>query len=207
MANSEADNFLENMRSLLKLSHISGVVNTKEKYSIQQNLNRNRGLRNYVLKNAKKTPNNGRPAKIIRETKSHLGRNLNQYQASQLPPTIQSNTISTLNSTKTPTLANFQQSMTQMPQQISTPTPTVPIQPPPQPSTQSSPGIFETIKNMFTPRPTESVPAPKVVMAPAPAPMVSSLDQPVTQTLATVSPQLGGKRRRSKTKKTKKRKY
>lgn len=241
MTNSEADNFLENIRDLLKLSHISGIVNTKEKYSISQNLNRNRGLRNYVLKKSKKTPNNDRPSKIIKETKSKLSRNLNEYESSHLPPTIQTNslsTVSSINSTRTPTISNFQKSManvsaatpqtsvlatpqspilttpqtttqqTQITTQDQSPFPTeqtliqTPAQPPAQTEEVKKPGIFETIKNIFSPKSSSTAPD----MAPAPASVVATLDQSINNTLETASPQLGGKRRKSKTKKNKKRK-
>jgi hypothetical protein len=146
MENSEADKFIENVRGLLKLSHISGIVNTKQKYGINQNLSRNKGLRNYELKRSKKSPNNDRPAKIIREIKYRLKNDYNSLpQSSTEPPSINTNSLTKFGSPLTaspsevtPTLSNFRQvSANEI-----TPVPTEPA--------KSAPSIIDTIANFFT---------------------------------------------------------
>ena len=174
MENSEADRFIENVRDLLKLSHISGIVNTKQKYGINQNISRNKGLRNYELKRSKKSPNNDRPAKIIREIKHRLKNDYNTLpQSSSEPPSINTNSLTKFGSPltaststslistpsaelsppsnnvskeATPTLSNFRQvSANEI-----TPVPPEPAQP----------SIIDSIANFFTGKPSPSSPSP-----------------------------------------------
>ena len=180
MENSEADRFIENVRDLLKLSHISGIVNTKQKYGINQNLSRNKGLRNYELKRSKKSPNNDRPAKIIREIKYRLKNDYNTLpQSSSEPPSINTNSLTKFGSPltaststslistpsaelsppsnnvskeATPTLSNFRQVSTN---EI-TPVPPEPAQP----------SIIDSIANFFTGKPNSSSSSPPTSLSP-----------------------------------------
>ena len=170
MENSEADNFIENVRGLLKLSHISGIVNTKQKYGINQNLSRNKGLRNYELKRSKKTPNNDRPAKIIREIKYRLKNDYNSLpQSLSEPPSINTNSLTKFGSpltasTSTSLISTSSQPSTNLPREA---TPTLSnfrqvsaneITPVPPEPAQQGPSIINSIANFFTGKPKPSSP-------------------------------------------------
>lgn len=172
MENSEADNFIENVRDLLKLSHISGIVNTKQKYGINQNLSRNKGLRNYELKRSKKSPNNDRPAKIIREIKYRLKNDYNSLpQSSSEPPSINTNSLTKFGSPLTASTSTSLISTTSQPSTNSSreATPTLSnfrqvsaneITPVPPEPAQPEPSIINSIANFFTGKPKPSSPTP-----------------------------------------------